>query len=79
MTDEQDRWMEYAEFRGETIEAMKAIQRELKEIKICQRELANNFSNHRISYNNMRIRMASIAGAVSVITSLIVIIVGKLI
>ncbi len=75
----EDRWIEYAEFRGETIAAMKAINRELKEIKQNQKEIKSAFNQHCVDYNNIKIKMAGLAGAVSMLTSIVILVIGSVI
>jgi hypothetical protein len=75
----EDRWIEYAEFRGETIAAMKAINRELKEIKQNQKEIKSAFNKHYVDYNDIKIKMAGLAGAVSMLTSIVILVIGSVV
>lgn len=64
--------MDISKFRGETIGALKAIAKDLDEIKKEQRRLADNLTTHCRDYNTLNIRIAKIAGSISVITSIII-------
>jgi len=71
MTDEQ-RWMDLAEFRGETIEAMKAIHRELEDIKDSQRRISDKFDNHCMDFVTLKSKVAGMAVGISMVTSIVV-------
>ncbi len=79
MTDEK--WIDNAKFQGETVAALKAIHRELQEIKQNQRD----FTKHcRITEDSIdtkitdvKVRIAGLAAVISVITSMVIVFVGS--
>lgn len=77
MTDEQDRWMDVSRFRGETISAMKAINKELKEIKEEQQCLRRDFRRNRENIFSMKVKLAGIAGTISLLTTIVVLLISN--
>lgn len=70
--DREDRWLDLCEWRGETVAAMKAIYKELEEIKLEQKCLRKDFNKNKDTVNEMRIKMASISVVISIFTAIIV-------
>ena len=68
--ENEEKWIEISKFRGETIGALKAINKELSEIKQEQRYLREEFGNHCIRYTELRSKVASIAAGISIVTSI---------
>lgn len=70
--DKEDRWLDLSEWRGETVAAMRAIYRELEDIKQEQKSLRKDFNNNKQTVNELRTKIASMSAIISVVTAIIV-------
>jgi hypothetical protein len=76
MDNDFERWMQYAEWRGQTVQALRDITQELKEIKTVDlKEIKNEITDIKRCNLKRDIRTAEIAGG----TSMLVIMLGWLI
>lgn len=64
-----DRWLKLAEWRGEVSQTLKGIRDELVEIKKSVRE-------QRDTVMAVRLKVASIAATVSLVTTIVILVVG---
>lgn len=76
MDNDFERWMQYAEWRGQTVQALKDITHELKEIKTVDlKEIKNEITDIKRCNQRRDIRTAEIAGG----TSMLIIMLGWII
>jgi len=82
MENDFNRWFEYAEWRGQTVQALKDITSELKELKMelekTKDALKEDISEIRNDNKRRDIKTAEIAGGTSVIILIIGLIVSAL-
>jgi hypothetical protein len=76
MDNDFSRWMEYAEWRGQTVQALKDITCELKEMKVeiksTKETLQKEISQIRSDNRKRDIKTAEIAGG----TSMLIVVIG---
>ena len=76
---DEDRWYDLAEWRGETVAAMRAIYNELETIKNEQRQIRDDLSKYSEKVSDVRVKVASISAGVSILISLAILIVGSVV
>jgi len=69
MTNDEERWIDLAEWRGQTISAMKSISNELREIKAEQKCLRNEFNRYNKNLTDLRVKVAGISATISFIVT----------
>ena len=66
-----NRWMEVAKWRGESLSAIKALNKEIKALRLDVSNIENKIDKLNDKISNTNIRVAGIAGTISIIVALI--------